>query len=413
MTPAPAAGREPSRTEPSRAGPLREFVLKPASRCNLACDYCYMYFGPDQTWRDQPRVISQATIEATAARIGEHARAHRLDSVVVALHGGEPLLAGVDTIERVITAIRGGLPGGARAEFVVQTNGVLLDAAFLDLFGRHRVRVGVSLDGDATANDRHRNQADGRSSHDQVARALRLLAAEPHRELFAGILCTIDLANDPVASYRALREFRPPVIDFLLPHANWAHPPPRGSRDGDPRGSGTPYADWLIALFDAWYDDPGAPVSIRFFDEMIALLLGGTAGTESLGAGVLGFAVIETDGAIEGADSLRSAYHGAAMTHLSVHANSLDEATAHPVIARPRLGRQALGEVCRSCPVVSVCGGGQYAHRYRHGAGFAHPSVYCADLRRTIEHVARRVGEDLAAAEQGRTGRRGNLATLR
>jgi len=47
---------------------------------------------------------------------------------------------------------------------------------------------------------------------------------------------------------------------------------------------------------------------------MIQLMLGGVSATEVLGAGVPGFAVIETDGTIEAGDSLKSAYHGAAVT---------------------------------------------------------------------------------------------------
>jgi uncharacterized protein len=373
--------------------PLREFVFKVASRCNMACDYCYVYTGPDQTWRQRPRRMSPATIDAAAMRIGQHALAHRLDNVLVALHGGEPLLAGLETVEHVITAVRDAMPPGTRADLILQTNGVLLDRRFLELFARHQVRIGVSLDGNRQANDRHRYRADGRTSYPEVIRALRLLNSEPYQPLFAGVLCTIDLENDPIETYRALLEFEPPTIDFLLPHANWSHPPPRR-----PDLSGTSYADWLVPVFDAWYDDPASGTNIRFFDEIIHLMLGGVPGTEALGGGVLGFAVIETDGSIEGPDSLKSAYHGAAATGLSVSAHSFDNALGHPMIADPRLGRDALGTTCRSCPVVSVCGGGQFAHRYRAGAGFGNPSVYCADLRRMIEHVAVRVHQDLSRA---------------
>ena len=43
-----------------RPTPLRQFLIKLHSRCNLACDYCYVYTLADQTWRTKPRVISQA-----------------------------------------------------------------------------------------------------------------------------------------------------------------------------------------------------------------------------------------------------------------------------------------------------------------------------------------------------------------
>jgi hypothetical protein len=37
--------------------------------------------------------------------------------------------------------------------------------------------------------------------------------------------------------------------------------------------------------------------------------------------------------------------------------------------------------------VVTSCGGGLYAHRYKTGSGFDNPSVYCADLLKIITHV--------------------------
>src|SRR5581483_2097118 len=86
--------------------PFREFIVKVHSRCDLSCDYCYMYEMADQSWRSQPRAMSGQTADLAAMRIGEHARAHGLKRIAVILHGGEPLLAGRDLIARLVTAIR-------------------------------------------------------------------------------------------------------------------------------------------------------------------------------------------------------------------------------------------------------------------------------------------------------------------
>ncbi len=51
-------------------------------------------------------------------------------------------------------------------------------------------------------------------------------------QLYGGLLCTIDLSNDPVRTYRALADFDPPKIDFLMPHGTWEEPPP-GRIPGD------------------------------------------------------------------------------------------------------------------------------------------------------------------------------------
>lgn len=375
--------------------PVREVVLKITSRCNLDCHYCYVYHGPDQSWRSQPRMMSEAVIAATAGRIGEHARAHGLSRIRARFHGGEPLLAGAGRLERAIAALRAALPPGG-LELDLQTNGVLLDAPFLEVLTRNDVQVSVSLDGSKAVNDRRRRTADGRGSHAKVARALRLLGAERFHTLFAGLLCVIDVRSDPVAVYSELASFAPPAMDFLLPLGNWSRPPARPARGP----AGTEYADWLIALFDHWYSLRHAP-RIRIFDEIIHLLLGGRPGTEIMGGGPSGYLVVETDGTIEGPDSLKSAYPGAARTGMSVRTHSFDDALRHPVFAVPRRGLPSLNDICQSCPVLAVCGGGQYAHRYRAGDGFDNPSVYCADLRRLITHIGRRVLTDLGRSPKG------------
>jgi uncharacterized protein len=37
--------------------------------------------------------------------------------------------------------------------------------------------------------------------------------------------------------------------------------------------------------------------------------------------------------------------------------------------------------------VVTSCGGGLYAHRYRADNGFDNPSAYCPDLLKLITHI--------------------------
>ncbi len=76
--------------------PLSQFVLKVRSRCDLACDHCYVYENADQSWRRQTVRFSRAGDQALriAEKIAEHAVEHGLKRVDVVLHGGEPLLAG-------------------------------------------------------------------------------------------------------------------------------------------------------------------------------------------------------------------------------------------------------------------------------------------------------------------------------
>jgi uncharacterized protein len=370
---------------------FREFVLKVHQRCNLACDYCYVYTMADRTWRDRPALMSAEVSCAAAARIREHARTHDLTSVRVILHGGEPLLAGRDRLRLLINHLKSAISDSCQIRIGVQTNGVLLDEAMLDLFRAETVEVGVSLDGDPVANDRHRRYADGRGSHESAERALTLLTDARYRPVFAGLLCTVDVTADPVQTYEALLRYRPPLIDFLLPHANWTRPPYR------PAGApSTGYGDWLVAVFDRWYEAPRRETGIRILDAIITLVLGGASRSEHVGLSPVTVAVVESDGSVEQVDSLKSTYSGACTTGLNVATDPFDRALHHPGIVARQLGEAALCAPCRACPVHQICGAGHYAHRYAAGTGFLNPSVYCADLSRIITHVRRRVIADLA-----------------
>ncbi|HZM80530.1 MAG TPA: FxsB family cyclophane-forming radical SAM/SPASM peptide maturase [Candidatus Limnocylindrales bacterium] len=362
---------------------VSQFVLKVHSRCDLACDHCYMYEHADQTWRGRPAAMAPQTVRAAAERIAEHAVEHGLQRVQVILHGGEPLLLGVSGLRPVLARLAGVVGAATRLELGMQTNGVRLTPQVCDLLLHYGVRVGVSLDGDAGANDRHRRFANGSSSRAEVLRALELLRRPEYHQIYGGILCTVDVANDPIAVYEALAVERPPHIDFLLPHATWDRPPPSVP------GRRTPYSDWLGAVYDRWQAD-GCPMPIRLFDSLRALVSGGWSATEALGLAPVDLVVIETDGAWEQADSLKTAYHGAPGTQMNVFSHSVSEVTRHPGMLA-RQGRiDDLCATCRSCPVVRQCGGGLYAHRYRSGSGFDNPSVYCEDLKALVRATERK-----------------------
>jgi uncharacterized protein len=369
--------------------PFREFIVKVHSRCDLACDYCYMYEMADQSWRDRPRRMSSEIAEQTAARIGEHARVHGLTDLTLIVHGGEPLLAGQELIWRLATATRKQAGPDVQVNVHIQTNGVGLTESYLQLFAELGARIGVSLDGTARAHDRHRRFASGRGSHAAVTAGLARMLQEDFRHLFSGLLCTIDLRNDPVETYEALLTFHPPRVDFLLPHGTWDAPPP--GRTPDP--ADTPYAAWLIRVFEHWYRNPRTDV--RLFSDIMRLLIGRSSSGEAVGLAPATMVVIETDGWIEQIDNLKATYHGATATGLHVTRDPFDAALLLPGVVARQIGEHGLAATCRTCRVLQVCGGGMYAHRYRSGAGFANPSVYCPDLIQLITRIRAAVREDI------------------
>jgi len=369
------------------AYPFSQFVLKLHSRCNLKCSYCYVYELADASWRDKPRIISVETLTQAALRIAEHAAAHQLPAVEVVFHGGEPLLCGESFIRAAIATLRQAIPAKTSLRLRMQTNATLLTRPMLEMLREHDTKVGVSLDGTERTHDSKRKYATGRGSYQAVSTALRLLATERFLPVYSGILCTIDISSDPVETYESIIGFAPPMVDFLLPHANWSTPPPLAAA--------ADYGQWLSAVFDRWYDKGSPETRIRLFEEIINLLLGGQSATELIGLSPVTLAVIDTDGSIEQVDALKSAFAGAPETGTNVMTHSFNDLLSHPAIVARQIGDQALSDTCRACPVVTICGGGYYPHRYKPGRGFRNPSVYCAGLRHLIEHIAHRIRSDL------------------
>ncbi|MFQ6146585.1 FxsB family cyclophane-forming radical SAM/SPASM peptide maturase [Streptomyces seoulensis] len=370
-------------TEPESPVPFRTFILKVANRCNIDCDYCFVFNSKDQAARRLPARMGLAVARAAARRIGEHATAHRLRTLHVVLHGGEPLLAGVGHMAGLLEAVQDHAPTETRVLFELQTNGTLLSDAWLDLFERYEVAVGVSLDGPPRANDRHRLTHAGRSSAASAVRGIELLRSRPH--LFAGLLAVVDLASDPVEVHDYLAAFEPPVIDFGLPHATHDDPPHRI----DP--SVPEYGLWMSRVYDAWLARPGYRHSVRMLEDIVALSSGVRGSVETLGLAPPTSVVIESDGSIEAVDTLRSVEEGASRLGLDVLRHSFDEALSHPKLLHRQHGKEALAEQCRACPLVDVCGGGYLPHRFGEAHGYQNPSVYCGDL----EYLIRRVQNSL------------------
>jgi uncharacterized protein len=369
--------------------PFHLVVLKIAARCNLDCTYCYEYQMGDDSWRSRPRVLSVELAAALGRRIREHCERWGLRRFSVSLHGGEPLLAGIEHIEHIIAALRQHAGEAVALDIGMQTNGVLLDDEIAARLQEARCSVGVSLDGIPVVNDRRRLDHAGRGSARDAIRGLEALRRSGRRS-FSGVLAVIDMRSDPVETLDFLARFEPPLLDFLLPHGTWMRPPEGKASLGD-----TPYARWLITLFDAWYQGRHRHVPIRTFEEIIEHLLGGGGELETLGLEPVTLLAIGTDGALEGVDTLKAAFPGAHELGMNITTHALDEARSHRMVLMRQAGLEALSETCVRCPIVATCGGGYFPHRYRAGTGFANPSVYCADLFELITHIRRRLRASL------------------
>jgi len=149
-----------SHADARACGPLELLVIQPTPFCNLDCSYCYL---PD---RLNKKRMSLEVLERVFQRVFESDIVDGPFTVV--WHAGEPMVlppafyrAAFDLAER---ANRRRIP----VTHSFQTNGTLLDEEWCDLIKENDLRVGVSVDGPAFLNDRHRKTRRGAGTHERV-----------------------------------------------------------------------------------------------------------------------------------------------------------------------------------------------------------------------------------------------------
>lgn len=376
--------------------PFHTFLWKTASLCNLNCSYCYVYNLDDQTWRDQPKLMPESVARQAAWRIRAHCEANDKSEICITFHGGEPLLGGVRQLRMLTTVIDDVLvEAGIRVHLGMQTNGLLFTPEIGDFMLERGMTLGVSLDGPPEVHDRYRVDHRGRPTSRQLEEKLALLLSPRYKPLFKGFLCVVNVESDPVAVTRYFLSYGDSAaVDFLLPNNNHRSRP-SGKEQGDDT---TPYGDWLIRSFDHWFH-AGRKGRIRIFSSIISMLLGGPSQVESLGVGAVDLVVVEANGDIEAVDTLKSSYHGAAKLGYNVFSHDFDTVADDPRVRSRQVGIEGLCQTCRQCPIVHVCGGGYYPHRYSEDRGFDNPSVYCSDLMKLIHHIATGIEAELAREE--------------
>ncbi|AUX40458.1 radical SAM protein [Sorangium cellulosum] len=380
--------RLPTATEQSHAVPISTYVVKVVSRCNLNCSYCYMYNLADRTYMSQPAVMREDVTAALSKRVVAHAARHDIPSVHVILHGGEPLLLGKRRFRAWVEQVRGALEeGGVPSHFSVQSNGVLIDDGWIDLLADLSVNVGLSIDGPKRFHDRHRVDHQGGGSFDDVVAAIRRLQAHPRGpRIFANVLAVINTDIPPREMFALWQFLDVPGMDLLLPHATHENRPPTGAMS---------YGDWMVELFDLWFEQNRPDRRVRFFENILRLLFGHPMSTDNIGGRPSGAVVVETDGGIESIDAFKCCEHGLTKLGLNVLRNELDDARRSPIIRAMQDGVTALCATCQACDLRDVCGGGYMPHRFSRERRFDNPSVYCEDLQKLIRHIRQRVIESL------------------
>lgn len=359
-----------------------QIVLKIAERCNLNCTYCYYYNMGDDSSATRPSLLKRGVLDDLCSFIVEGLESYDCKKLNVFLHGGEPLLYPQPYFDHLCASIQAAVAGRAELSFVMQTNALLVDEEWIELLGKYKVGVGVSLDGPADVHDHARLDHKGRGSYHATIQALgRLRAAAAKGKLSEpGALAVLGTTHEGGRVYRHLVHdlgFR--TLDFLLPDLG------REEADADLVDRCTAF---LADAFDAWWTDDNPSIHVRIFDQILGGLVRDLPpGWRERAVGSNPVITVYADGSLGPQDFLRWKVPHLFRKDMNLRGISLRDFLGSPAFDTAREAARTLPAACEPCPWRRPCGGGQLVNRMGPTGNVDGESVFCATLTALYEQA--------------------------
>lgn len=242
-------------------------MIKPSSsKCNLKCKYCFYNSIADEREVSDYGFMSEEALEVIVDRIEEYCGGGVCN---MGFQGGEPMLAGLDFYKNLIELTS---KKKTKFNFMLQTNGTLINEEFAKLFYDNKFLIGVSLDGNKELHNLNRVNHFNNGSFKDAMRGIELLK-KYNVDFNILVVVTHALSKKIESCYKFLRKNEFNYIQFIpfieaLDDCN--------SNNLDFYLTSKQYETYIKKLFDLWYDDisKGNIVSIRYFDNILGLFLG-------------------------------------------------------------------------------------------------------------------------------------------
>ena len=331
---------------------IASLLIKPVSAvCNLDCSYCFYLDREADPYQALPaRRMTFDTLE----RLVDTYLFYSYPQSVFAFQGGEPTLAGLPFFEKLVALQQQYGRNGQSVSNSLQTNAILLDRDWTQLFRTYNWLLGVSLDGPEQANDLYRFNKEGHGTWKRVVANIEALQKD---RVEFNILCVLSQANvhKPKELYRFYRGLGIDNLQFI-PLAEF-----------DSQGNPLPftitpeqYGRFLCELFELWWPER-RKVRVRIFDNIAEALAGRKPGNCTMHETCDSYVVVEYNGDVYPCDFfVESQWKLGNITFDS-----------WPEIARRArrynfAGKKGLPHAeCQACEYQSICHGG--CPKLRHG----------------------------------------------
>jgi uncharacterized protein len=369
----------------TRGGPaprISSLLIKPASAvCNLDCAYCFYLDREADPYKSMPaRRMSLETLE----RLVDTYLFYSYPNSVFAFQGGEPTLAGLPFFEKLCRLQQEYGRDGHNVSNALQTNGVLINDDWCQMFRSFNWLIGLSMDGPEDVNDLYRFNKNGRGTWKQVMRGMETMQKN---KVDFNILCVLSQSNvdKPREIYKFFRSLGIEYMQFI-PLAEF-------NSDGTPLPfTITPeqYGRFMCEVFDLWWPER-RKVRIRYFDNIAEALTGQQPGNCTMHESCDSYVVVEYNGDIYPCDFFVE-------NHWKL-GNIVDDSWTEIARRNSRYRFAATKSIphpeCQVCEYSSICHGGCPKLRHGRQGRFEDLDYFCQSYKmiygKTVEPLRKEV----------------------
>jgi len=361
-------------------GPLDLLVVQATPFCNLDCRYCYL---PERSLTEQmaPDVLDALFRWVFASSLVR-------TPFTVAWHAGEPMVLRPEFYAAAFEAAARHNVEQVPVVHSFQTNATLIDQAWCDFIKTHRVHIGVSVDGPAFLNDRHRLTRRGAGTHRRVMRGVARLQENGIPFHVISVL-TREALDYPDELYEFYVDHGIEHVGFNVEEIEGPHRESSLSVDDAP----TRFRRFMARFLELARGGP-APLWVREEESMTRAILAGEPDAVVWTQENTAFAIVSVDwkGNISTFSpellGLRHERYGD-FTLGNVRSDSFESILGSPRFAALRRDIAEGVERCRkTCPYFRFCGGGAPVNKLAENGSFASTeTLFCRLTRQSMLDV--------------------------